>query len=79
MNENSNGSCVTSMCNNFTFVGEIIETPPALSETHLTQITPYSIFTSRDFQSALSLYSIGANQVSGLSTTIGQAIGQSVQ
>ena len=22
LNENSNGSCVTSMCNNFTFVGE---------------------------------------------------------
>ena len=56
MNENSNGSCVTSRCNNFTFVGEIIETPPALSETHLTQITPYSIFASRDFQSAFYPY-----------------------
>ena len=32
MGDRSNGSCVISMCKNFTFVGEIVSSPPALSE-----------------------------------------------
>ena len=78
MTDRSNGSCVTTMCNNFTFVGEIVETPPALTEPRLTQIVPYFIFTSRNFQSFLPSYTIGVSQVTGLGLSISQAIGQSV-
>ena len=78
MSELSEGSCVPSMCNNFAFVGEIVETPPALTEPRLTQIVPYFIFTSRIFQSFLPSYTIGVSQVTGLGLSISQAIGQSV-
>jgi hypothetical protein len=33
MGDRSNGSCVISMCKNFTFVGQIVGTPPAITKS----------------------------------------------
>ena len=79
MGDRSNGSCVISMCKNFTFVGQIVGTLPDLPTPppefpNVIEIVPNLILTRLD----LSSISVGSNQVSGLSTTIGQAIGQSV-
>ena len=67
------------MCKNFTFVGQIVGTLPDLPNPppeipDVIEIVPNLILTRSD----VSSISIGANQVSGLSATIGQAIGQSM-
>ena len=70
---------MVQMCKNFTFVGQIVGTLPDIPNPppeipNVIEIVPNLILTRLD----LSSISICSNQVSGLSTTIGQAIGQSV-
>ena len=78
MGDRSNGSCVISMCKNFTFVGQIVSLPnlpnPPPEIPDVIEIVPNLILTRLD----LSSISLAANQISGLTTTINQAIGQSV-
>ena len=56
---------------------KIVSTPPAVTNPDIPddiEITPNLTLTQLD----LSTISTGANQVSGISSTIGQAIGQRV-
>ena len=78
MGDRSNGSCVISMCKNFTFVGQIVSLPnmpnPAPQIPDVIEIIPNLILTQLD----LSSISLTVNQISGLVPTIDQAIGQSI-